>query len=67
MIDMQESDFSFSLSETVAIGSREAVVRGQATFCFREDEFLLTFLDENNLPCERWFPESMISQLRKHS
>lgn len=61
-----EDHFTYGLGDTVAVGSREAIVRGQATFVFREDEYLLALLDEHGLPAEKWFAESQISAIRKH-
>lgn len=59
-------DFDFALGEKVAVGDVEAVVVGQATFAYRVDDYLLSMFDENDLPCERWFPRYQISKLRTH-
>lgn len=61
---MAAEDFQFELGQKVVVGEAEGVVVGQATFAYRSDEFLISMYDENDLPCERWFPAYQIFKMR---
>lgn len=56
-------DFAFALGDKVVIGEETAIVTGQTTYAYRADEFLLSFIDENGLPVERWFPQHQIQKV----
>lgn len=63
---MNKSDFEFDLGERVAVGNVSGLVTGQATFAYQPDSYQILLSDHHGMPCERWFPEHMISTYREH-
>ena len=65
-MNSEENDFEFFLGEKVSVGTQDGVVSGQATFAYRPDEYMLSLIDDDGLPAERWFAGHMISKTRKN-
>lgn len=63
---MPETDFAFGLDEKVLVGTQEGIVTGQATFSYRADEYLISLIDDDGLPFERWFPSNTVEKQRMH-
>jgi hypothetical protein len=59
-------DWEFYLGEQVTIGTIRGVIVGQSTFVSRQDEYLVSFVDDFGLPCERTFKQYEISKTLKH-
>lgn len=59
-------EWAFFLSEEVMIGTTKGIIVGQATFVSRQDEFLISFVDDCGLPGERWFKQYEVAKTRKN-
>lgn len=62
----RQDDFAFYLGEEVNVGALQGSVVGVAFFSDKNDEFQISYIDDDGTPTRRWFPRLDISHTKKH-